>query len=1144
MTNPKLATLIDAFTGTTINTTLWNASTGGGVLTLDTVNNRVQIAVGTTSGTKNSLAANGPYDATSSSIYARIGAAPNGNGGVSTVMKLAVDANNYIQALTSSGGTFTLQVITAGVTATTTLPSYNPVTHGWWRLAENAGSFTFSTSPDGISWTTLATLSHSWSATAMTVTFQTSTSDTEPAGQQAWIAHVNTPAGGTLNPNWPVASYEWGPRWNCNGAAQPLDRYVSVASRTRNRTGIQRGRQYELDQIRAGTLDMTLVNADGALDPLNTGGPWYGHIMPYQPARLRAQWPPTINLLTQAQASGGDLGGYGTGAIPGSQQGVSVFSDTDSAGGTIVSTTSAWQGATVFQFAVPSTSTAGQFPCWTPQVPVEPGTTYSQQIQVRNVTGSTSMQVQAIFEWHSATGSVISSVTGATATLSGATAATWTQITATSTAPSNSAYMAVGVKLVSPPASAASLQVDGWQIEKAVTPSAWVAPGVWYPLWSGFVERWPSSWTMQGTYGLVQPTGVDTLSLLSQRVLRDPLTEEIYSRNPRFLFTLADPQGSQSFTDAIGAFPPAPLAISRYGAGALASGNQITSATSGGTYTGSTGTVVTVSNPNPGTSLVSAATFISLSSAGVQGPADPTTWSRMIAFRYTGPTPTSGGNAVIWSAMDGQRANNAPSGSRINIGINNSGYVYATVGGPGGTGTTIQDSNVNVLDGNWHLVFLSFSVSLGALQLNVDNASGVLGGITSAYAPSGMISDCLGTFVDATVGNGTTNTYQGDISFAAEFPAFLYAADVTSLYSAWKNSFTGDSSDTRYNRILGWAGFTGPTSIQTGLTTSMGAAATGGQDALSALQAVVDTENGEHYVDRQGWVTFKSRAARYNALTPMYTFGERTDLGEIPYDEVQLDYDPTRLANQIKVTQASTNQVFSAQDTTSITNYFPRQLTRAVNSSNTQECQDAANYLLSRYKNPAVRLSALKLHPSANPGLLWPVCLSLELGTRVRVMRRPPSPAAAIQADCFIENIQWELDDQGEAHVTLQCSPADLTPYGLFASWHSALDTSYPAGYFHVTFSASADNTNPVAAQIGVGQQITIDPGTSVAETLTVSSVPPTSSGWTQGTLYFTTATAHAHSAGAVICEALPTGITSASTWDATSKFDSVAFAY
>jgi hypothetical protein len=650
---------------------------------------------------------------------------------------------------------------------------------------------------------------------------------------------------------------------------------------------------------------------------------------------------------------------------------------------------------------------------------------------------------------------------------------------------------------------------------------------------------------MDNTYSVISPTAVDAFALLSQRLLSDPLTEEIGKHVPRFLFKLDDPQGSQSVADASGNVTPAAIAHSKYGAGSLVFGTDITAADPvNGVFTGSGGgTVATVNNPGAGTNLLEPATYIDLSPSGITGPDFTVEWSRMIAFRYTGTAPTAGNWATIWSSI-GKNAPHGGAPSKLVLFAGDDGKAKVTVGGQSGSLTIFAPtpSSGTVLDGNWHLVGLSYDHINHLISINLD---GVVTGYTdiSTVIPTNLASDSLGAWIDPNTAGGSAYNFKGDIAFAAEFTTGMGTTDVSNMYAAWKNSFTGDATDVRYGRILDWAGYSGARNIQTGQTRSMGAANVDGQDALSALQAVVDTEGGSHFVSTDGTVTFKSRAARYNALTPAYTFGERTDLGEFPYEEVELDYDSTHLGNIVTVTQASTSQVFTAQDAASQLAYFPRTLARTVNSSDPLECQAAAEYLLSRYKNPATRVSSLKLHPAAYPSL-WPVCLGLELGTRVRIMRRPIG-RPAITVDAFVEQIQWELDDTGEAFVTLQCSPVDLTPYGLFASWHTTFAAGTSVGATTITINAPKDNTNPLAAQIARGQQLVVSPaGTTSKETVTVASVSSTGSPWTTGTITLTSGLTHSHTSGATICEPLPTGITDPTTWDVPSTFDSHAFAY
>jgi hypothetical protein len=1141
--NPKIETLIDAFTAASINAALWNNITGGAA-TLDTVNDEVSLAVPTASGGINTFGTNNLYDATGSSVYARIGVAANGNGNTKTIMRVRFDTNNAVTMRVESG-IFKLTLQIGGTLTSTTLPTYDPGAHRWWRLRESGGSFYADTSPDGLTWTQQASMAYSWDATNVTLRFESQASATEVAGNVSVISHVNTRLGGPANPNWPLLEEAWAPFWGANAGTVPLDRYVDVTNRSRGTTSVSRGRQYELDQVRAGEASLALANMDAALDPANSSGPWAGHVVPYQPYRKRAQWPATRNLLTQVQATGGDLGGYSAGTIPGGSSGIDVFSSTDSSGGTITASTSAWQGGSVFQFTVPSGTAAQSSICYTRQPAVEPSVTYTMQMQVRNVTASTSLQVDAFIAFANLAGT-LTTPRSSVVTLTGSATAGWTLLTITGTAPADVARISVGVETGGTAAATCSVQVDGWQLERGSTATTWQAPGVWYPMYAGFTERWPSQWDMAGTYGKVQPTAVDTLALLSQQQLSDPLTEEISSNSPRFVYRLDDPAGSTSVADWTGNNRAAQLAISKYGAGSLTFGNAVTATDSTGTYTGSSGTVATINNPNPGTNLVSAATFISLGSAGITGPT-VAAWTRMLAFRYIGPNPPASA-AYMWSAMDSQRSSGTPSGSRIYLYIDGGGHLVFGLAGPttGGSGAAFSsmppNNNVNVCDGDWHLALFGFDATTGFAYVSLDGATPASYSLGSAYQPTGMIADNVGGFVDATVGNGTIENFKGDIAFVAEFSAHLSNSAMSNLYSAWKSACAGESTDARYARILKYAGYTGPTSLQAGQTTSMGPANIDGQDATSALQTVVDTENGEHYVDRAGTITFKARSARYNATAPVYTFGENVTSGEWPYEDVQLDFDSTHLSNQVTVTQEGTSQNFYATDATSVAAYFPRTMTRTINASNSSECQDAANYLLSRYKQPATRVSSIKLHPSANPAL-WPVCLSLELGMRARVMRRPPN-VPATQVDCFVEQIQVDMDDSGEAWWTLQCSPADLTPYGIFASFHTTLASSIAAGVSTITINAGADNVNAAAAQIGQGQQLVLGQNTANQETVTVLSVAATSSGWSTVVVTLQAATINAHTAGDIVCEPLPSGVTDPTVYDASARFDAVNFAY
>lgn len=934
-----------------------------------------------------------------------------------------------------------------------------------------------------------------------------------------------------VNPNYPTAEMAWGPLWNANAGAVPADRYVNLSKRTLGSIGAARGKQYELDQSQAGTFSAALADNDGALDPTNTAGPWAGHIKPYQPIRYRMQYPPCANLLLPGQASGGE--GYATGAIPAA---LNIFSTVDPAGGQIVASGTAFQGANVFQFACGSGFAANSAVAWTKTNAVRQGATYTVSMRVRNVTASTTQGVKAHLSYYDGTGASVTTY-GSVSSLVGNASAAWTTIQATFTAPASAYGMQCGFS-VSATTVACSIQLDGWQLEESASASAWSIPSPYYPIFSGFVERWPTEWRDAGSFGVVSPTAVDAFALLSQRDIRAPLTEEIYARAPRFLYPLSDPQGSTAFADQTGNLGPAGIGTSRLGPGTFTAGDTATATdVVNGLFADTDSTVVTLTNANPGTNTVSAASYVTLPTSG---PASAT-WTRGLAFRYTGPKPTY--KAIIWQTGDPRfNIDNPSAGTGLALYIDTSGHVNFLRQRAGTSGTTFLSGGANkdVTDGNWHYVMFGYD-NAGTSMLALDGVAQTLSAATGWYTAATNLTETVGAWPDLTSGGNTYGNFTGSVSYLAEWPSVLNSTAVSAIYSAWKTAFLGDSTDQRYARILGWAGYSGATDIGTGQTRSM-SAAKGDSDAMSMLQAVVETESGNHWVAPNGAVTFRGRATRYNQLTPAYTFGERTDLGEYPYEELTLDYDSTHLANVVEVTQASTSQKFTATDSASQTAYFPRSMSRTVDTTDATEARAASGYLLSRYKEPAVRVTSLKLHPGANPSL-WPVCLALEIGTRVRVMRRAGA-APAMQLEMFVEHIDWSFDDQNDAWLTLQLSPADPTPYGLFSAFHTTVNAAVAIGDPAFYINAPAGGTPAqLESMIAAGTQLVVDPGPN-QETVTVLKPGVTTVGWTAASLFIVGTFAKTHPIGAAVYQVLPAGVTDPATWDLGSAFDAIAFSY
>lgn len=915
--------------------------------------------------------------------------------------------------------------------------------------------------------------------------------------------------------------------------------WVSVRQRIMRQTTTSTGMQYELAQAQTGELRPVLDNRDAAFSPVNTSSPYSPQVVPFTPFRIRAQVPATTNILTADQATAGDASGIAAGPIPTSMQVI-----TNNVYGTpmIAIDAGAWQGTRVYSLALASGAVSGGALLTALGATMAPNLAHSFQAQVRDVTAATSIQVAAALTWVDVNGNDLTTVTGSTATLTGSATAPWTQITVSGTPPANAAGFRPRILLMANTTANLTFESDGWQVEYAAAPSAWVQPGAWLPVFYGGAERWPQVYDMGGTFGQTQPVITDAFSLLAGMYPLPAFFSDVLALNPAFFFPLNDPVSSAQCSDISGSLLPAPVSVTQYGAGSLTFGSGVTSTSPGLAFLGYPGPVATFNNTALG--LNAAGTYVDISRAGNAGPPASGAWTRFVAFR----APTNQTNEVtMWAASSSTYSTLSATVAFHILGSTDGG------GHPGFLDVNIKQSNgstashvpvsaASVCDGNWHYVFLtcdgsgnyniySDTISSNPFSISLTNPSGP--------GFNGILTDLIGMFIET----GTQRAYNGfvgDLGCAIQWNFQLAAAQIGNLAKSWRNAWSGERSGARYARILGYAGYTGLTNIATGATADMGPATDidGKTDALTLLQNVVTTENGVHYVSPAGPLTFEARTNRYDKLTPVYTFGEQINNGEWPYEDVAFDFDTTHVIGQAQITQNSTGQIFVANSPTTLAPNYRPTYQRTINVTNPQECVDAANYLANRYAKPQLRVQKIRLHPAALSGL-WAVALALTISTRVRVMRRPPAYTTGtnIQFDGFIESIKWGLDwDTGDAIVDLEISPADLQLYWVLAALHTTIHTGVSSGANSVVLNALPDAaSNPASASLCSGLQMTMEPGTANAETLTVASFSATSPGYTTFTVTFTANFAHNHAANAVVCEALPTGITDPTTWDPAS---------
>lgn len=933
------------------------------------------------------------------------------------------------------------------------------------------------------------------------------------------------------NPQWPVLdesiSFPTGPNTTpANGM------WVSVMGRTEGATSTRRGRQYELDQVQAGESTLVLRNTDGAFDPDNTAGPYWPQVVPFRAHRRRAQYPPTPNLLLPSQATaglapdtvGGTVLGAGT-VLPPWVAGTSLNFPT------IIADTGSYN-----DYQLPYPASPGTTQMTITGFSAQPGQPYTAQCRARFTSG-VAIQMQLAMQWIGVDGHTqVGLDAGTPVTLTGADQL----LTVTSTPPANAAGGYIILRNTNSPASASTVAADRFQLEQASTASAYQQPSIWYPLITDYVTRWPQTWQDNGNYGVSSLQCADAFGYLSQQYLKSPAYMELLALDPTFFYPLDEDQDASLFYDLTTNRPPMSLTLFR---GALASyftpGNQLQSTgSSGGGYLpqGIGGPVVTFANPDVA-SVYGPIAALNLGATGQVGPPTGTSWTRIFAFRApTTPTPSA---AYLWAAISGRV------GGDILLGLTgNTGQLFVEVAknGVDMLGGGGQIFGPVVTDGGWHLVVLTMNFNGqiitafvdGTMQTQRVTGSDMRPTLTGGVELLGGGYDSVDTFCG----------YAGDLAFVAELPFDLSSDQVSLLYSAFRFGGSGGgvaSSGTRYTDILRWAGWAGAKAVDTWTTGETNAygpgvdllatAADQGTDVVTAGQNVVTTDNGNHYVAVDGTITFKARRARYNQNTPAVVFGENTAAGEIPYTAAGFDYDTTRLANDATVNQTATGVATRVYDQASITANGDVTMQRDVNTLSVNELFDAATFLVDRNRKPYQRLQAITIDVAANP-TAWAALLALELGSRVRCMRRPPN-APVLQFDGFVEQINWDIAEGVRATCTLQLSSAvGLSPYELAGSTRMTLKNAVAAGVQLATVNPLPDAaTNPIQANISGSDGFAtwvIDWGTPNAEYVQINSVAPNAPGYTLATfgiglctdvatLASGTGFRHAHSVGALL---------------------------
>jgi len=214
---------------------------------------------------------------------------------------------------------------------------------------------------------------------------------------------------------------------------------------------------------------------------------------------------------------------------------------------------------------------------------------------------------------------------------------------------------------------------------------------------------------------------------------------------------------------------------------------------------------------------------------------------------------------------------------------------------------------------------------------------------------------------------------------------------------------------------------------------------------LPHLQAVADSELGAFYMSNDGRATFLDRHTSFGVASAA-TFSDQpaTDAGSIGYSDMQTSYDKDLIYTDVRVVPSS-GVYQEALDSALILKYFLRLLPRTVLLSTDADALSQAEYLLSLYKNPALRVAQITVTPGTS-ATAWVQALVRELSDRITTREHPPGGGDSIVLDSFIQQIDFSVGtDPAGAKVTWGLLPAAVQGFWRASYSQASVDTR--AGY-------------------------------------------------------------------------------------------------
>lgn len=834
------------------------------------------------------------------------------------------------------------------------------------------------------------------------------------------LTHVVAPS-----PNWPLLGIDVDFQTGPPNTPTPSRSSINAAYRRLavRKISTRRGRQYELDQVQTGEATLEIPDPNEVLNPDNAGSPFNqgGNVVtPYRSMWIWGMWPNQPGSGNIFAATVLQKAGLTSNYDPSFEAGTSLIDGRWDGTATIASSTAqAFQGT---HSALITQAAAG----FTKGVYVHSGlvttprVTYTFSAYVY-CTGGCSVQVSA----YDANGHITAGTTAIAQNV-------WTRVQVTWTTIDTLEYINIsGTGSVTP-----TFYVDAAQLEFGASVAPFTTSGpTFYPIYTGYVERYPTKYDMSGIRAQRPLVAVDALAILSRTAINVSYTQVINQDSPNVVIGYHDQYGPNMINNNTGA-------VIGLGATSIAPGGAINYA--GDSFLDGTAaaTISQQTQDSTKTPYASQFTFLDIPRTN-SFPLNTAGATIEFWMRWAVGSPTfmigsnTSGNVVDYnSSVD----HTQDSTFGVVVGANglaigtadqqppSPGYVSLT-GYPATTSGQFVFDGTNFPDGLWHYYSIALIAGTGAnagkylFRVTVDSASVTTSGpVSSGNVNARFIGGDAITAAAVAVHQETLSTIS--VANLAIYPADIGNVRQQAHYLRG-TGYAGETAGARVRRLLTqyWGG---NVVISNGF---MGLSADFDYDTrvmLDVLQEIQESERGLIFAGLDGRLRFEDRLTRYvaNNDQALWVFGENpagASPVEYPYEDYGSDHDPTFTFSQANLTRPDNSNFLPMVNSTAQGLYGQRILTQQVKCLTDFDLTQAGIFYLNRYGTPKTRLTTLRLQPSANPAL-FPVVMSLEIGQRVTVTRR--SGGFTLTRDYYVEQVSHQVDAEQSKWVTeLQLSP-------------------------------------------------------------------------------------------------------------------------